>query len=87
MFYPTYKASNKQDDATLLEMGSDEIAYVKKTTSDQLMADFPALPPLESGLQLWALFSAEGVPLALGDDPNGLVVSAEEHHLQTTAVH
>ena len=58
------QAENAVTAHVLRQLGVDELAYVKETTSDQLMASFPALPQLEKGLTLWALFSAEGEPLA-----------------------
>lgn len=41
-------------------LGEGEVAYVRKIRSDDLARSFPALPPIEPGLELWALFGASG---------------------------
>lgn len=38
-------------------LGEGEVAYVRKIRSDELARSFPALPPIEPGLELWALLA------------------------------
>ncbi|GAA5539882.1 DUF1150 family protein [Ochrobactrum soli] len=64
-------------------LGEGEIAYVRKIRSDDLARSFPALPPIEPGLELWALFGASGEPIVLSDVRATALQGAHEHELRT----
>jgi hypothetical protein len=68
-------------------LGDGQIAYMKRTSSDDLARSFPALPPLAPGLELWALFSASGEPILVSDTPDQAIAGAYEQDLRTVTLH
>lgn len=73
--------------AEFAHLGDGQIAYMKKTSSDDLARSFPALPPLAPGLELWALFSASGTPILVSDTPGQALAGAQEQDLRTVTLH
>lgn len=73
--------------AEFAHLGDGQIAYMKKTSSDDLARSFPALPPLAPGLELWALFSASGAPILVSDTPGQALAGAQEQELRTVTLH
>ena len=73
--------------AEFAHLGDGEIAYMKKTSSEDLARSFPALPPLAPGLELWALFSASGEPILVSDTPGQALAGAFEQSLDTVTLH
>jgi hypothetical protein len=71
----------------LAHMGDGFIAYVKPMRSDEAQKLFPQVAGIPSGLQLFALLSAEGAPLLLTDSRDAAVANAWEHKLQTVSLH
>jgi len=71
----------------LAHMGDGLIAYVKPLLSDEAQRLFPQVAGIPSGLQLFALLSAEGAPILLTDSRDAAVANACEHKLQTVSVH
>lgn len=69
------------------QLGDGQIAYMKKTSSDDLSRSFPALPPLAPGMELWALFSASGEPILISDSAAQALAGAHEHDLSTVTLH
>jgi len=67
-------------------LGEGEIGYVRKIRSDDLARSFPALPPIQPGLELWALFGASGEPIVLSDVRATALQGAEEHELRTVTL-
>ncbi len=47
----------------------------------------PAGPPLQPGLQLFALLGADGTPIVLTDSRDAALANALQHELQTVSVH
>ena len=72
---------------TLADIGAGKVGYIRKMTSDEVSARFPDAPQLESGIDLWALFGADGTPILLSDDPSNAYVRAAEDELATVSVH
>jgi hypothetical protein len=68
-------------------LGEGSVAYLKKVTSDDLRGRFPALSDIEPGVELWALFSANGQPILLSDARDRALAGAMENDLTTVAVH
>ncbi|GAB1580661.1 MULTISPECIES: DUF1150 family protein [Phyllobacteriaceae] len=64
-------------------LGAGEIAYMRKMRTDDLARSFPALPPMAPGLELWALFGADGAPIVLSDARANILAGAQEHELRT----
>lgn len=73
-------------DLEFAALGRGEVAYLKKMRSDELKERFPELPPMEAGLDLWALFGAGGEPIVLADVRANALASAFEHELETVSL-
>ena len=71
----------------LASLGEGQIAYMRQMSSDDMRARFPAATAIQPGLKLWALFGADGTPLALSDDRVSIPASADENELQTVSTH
>ena len=71
----------------LAHMGGGFIAYVKPMLSEEAQKLFPQVAGIPSGLQLFALLSAEGAPILLTDSRDAAVANAWEHKLQTVSLH
>ncbi|MEE9314659.1 MAG: DUF1150 family protein [Rhizobiaceae bacterium] len=66
--------------------GINSLAYVRPVMSDDINAQFPQGPELPEGLDLWALFGADGQPIAVADEKSDLLLNAEELDLLTVGV-
>ena len=64
-------------------LGAGQVAYMRKVKTEDLAQNFPALPPMTPGVELWALFAANGDPLALSDQRDTILVGAQEQELRT----
>jgi hypothetical protein len=71
----------------LQQLGDGKLAYIKKMTSDEAMQAFPAIEGLPSGINLFALHSADGTPLALTDSRQAAMGHALGDELEIASVH
>lgn len=71
----------------LAALGEGNLAYLRQMTSDEMRARFPSARSIQPGLDLWALFAADGTPLAVSDDRGSILASASENELQTVSTH
>ena len=71
----------------LAAIGEGNLAYLRQMSSDEMRARFPSARSIEPGLDLWALFAADGTPLAVSDDRGSILASASENELQTVSTH
>lgn len=71
----------------LAHLGGGHIAYVKQMPSEEARKLFPQVEGIPSGLQLFALLSADGTPIVLTDSRDAAVANAWEHQLQTVSLH
>ncbi|SKA03121.1 DUF1150 family protein [Consotaella salsifontis] len=71
----------------LAALGEGDLAYLRQMSSDDIRAKFPAARSIQPGLRLWALFSADGTPLAVSDDRGSILASASENELMTVSLH
>jgi len=71
----------------LAELGVSEIAYIRPMTSSEVMKKFPTVTGLPPQMKLWALFSANGDPLALSDEHGGVLSNAHELELSPVSLH
>ncbi len=71
----------------LADLGSEKVAYVRSMSSQEVMEKFPMVEGLQPGLVLWALFSASGNPLAIADEPAGVLSNAMELDLRPVSLH
>lgn len=86
------------DDSTMIQttpltpaefaaLGTGEVAYLKSMTSDELLRIFPQAPEIQSGLQLFALLSADGAPILVTDSREAATANAWEHDLRMVSLH
>jgi hypothetical protein len=71
----------------LAHLGGGHIAYVKEMASEEARKLFPEVEGIPSGLQLFALLSADGTPIVLTDSRDAAVANAWEHKLLTVSLH
>ncbi|WP_136657586.1 DUF1150 family protein [Nitratireductor sp. XY-223] len=71
----------------LAHLGAGQVGYIRKMTSDEVQERFPGVPKMESGIDLWALFSADGTPLFLSDDQSTAYIKAAEDEISPVSVH
>lgn len=78
------------DDVTEMDLaaiGEGHLAYMRRMSSDEMIRRFPVGNQIEPGLDLWALFGADGTPLAVSDDPGSILQSASQNELETVSIH
>ncbi len=68
-------------------LGEGAVAYVRKISSDDLKARYPGLDEVAPGLDLWALFSANGTPILLTDERDSALAGAFQNDLQAVSIH
>lgn len=68
-------------------LGEGHVAYLRKMTSDDLLARYPGMPNMAPGVELWALFGASGQPILLTDERSEALVGAMENQLVPVALH
>ena len=73
--------------AELAELGMKEVGYIRPITSQEVMEKFSITEGLQPGMNLWALFSANGDPLALSDEPAGVLSNAYDLDLDSVSLH
>jgi hypothetical protein len=71
----------------LAQIGGGKLAYVKHMTSEEVSALYPQAPELEPGLNLFALFGADGTPILLADSEEAAIASAWQQELVTVSLH
>lgn len=65
----------------LASLGTGEVGYIRKMKSDDLQRRFPALSQLAPGLDVWALFAANGVPIILSDRQSAVLEGASDNEI------
>lgn len=73
-------------DIELAHLGEGTIAYVRKITSDDLVARFPGLPHIQSGIDLWAVFGANGQPMMVADEQAVAISAAVNRDLRPVCI-
>jgi hypothetical protein len=68
-------------------LGGGMLAYVREIRSEDVSRLFPQAPPIQPGLQLFALLAADGSPIVLTDSRAAAIANAREHELQTVSLH
>lgn len=71
----------------LAQIGGGKLAYVKNMTSDEVSRLYPEAPELTPGLNLFALFGADGTPILLADSEEAAIASAWQQELVTVSLH
>ncbi len=62
-------------------LGEGAIGYIRKISSDDFMAAWPGMAEMPSGIDIWALFAADGMPILLTDEKSTAVAAAREKEL------
>lgn len=78
---------NAVTEAQLAHLGEGQVAYLRKVTSDDLLGRFPGLADIAPGLELWALFAANGQPILLSDERERAIAGAFENELTPVSIH
>jgi hypothetical protein len=68
-------------------LGDGEVAYIKQLDSDSAERLFPTFDDSPQGIDLFAVLSADGTPLALTDSRNAAIANAIENDLVPLSVH
>jgi hypothetical protein len=71
----------------LAHLGAGEVGYIRKMRSDEVSRVFPEAPDMDPGLDLWALFGADGTPILLTDNRSSTFFKAAEDDLRTVSLH
>lgn len=71
----------------LAHLGSGEVGYIRKIRSEDVPRCFPEAPDMDPGIDLWALFGADGTPILLTDNRSSTFFKAAEDDLKTVSLH
>lgn len=83
----TNKLNTIMSSAELAELGAENVAYIRPISSSEVIEKFPVIEGLQPGQMLWALFAANGDPLALSDQQGGVLSNAHELDLNPVSLH
>jgi hypothetical protein len=68
-------------------LGAGEFGYIRKMRSEDVSKVFPEAPEMSPGMELWALFDADGTPILLTDNRSSTFFKAAEDDLETVSLH
>jgi hypothetical protein len=71
----------------LARIGAGHIAYLRQITGKEMSEAFPNQIEMPRDARVWALFAADGTPLALADSQGAALSNAFSNNLVTVAVH
>ncbi len=74
-------------DAAFRQLGGGSVAYLRRVSSDDVIAAHPGYLDLRPGMKLWALHSADGQPIMLTDSREAAIANATEADLTPMMVH
>lgn len=74
-------------DEQFAHLGGGTLAYLRAIKSEDVSRLFPQAPPVEPGLQLFALLAADGTPIVVTDTRDAALANAFAHELTTVSVH
>ncbi len=80
-------ATAQLTETELAHLGAGEVGYIRKMRLEEVNRCFPEAPDLDPGLDLWALFGADGTPLLLTDNRSSTFFKAAEDDLKTVTLH
>ena len=73
-------------EAELASVGSGHIAYMRQITGEEILRAFPNSVQIPAEARVWALFAADGTPIALSDSQGAALASAFENNLVAVSV-
>jgi hypothetical protein len=68
-------------DTDFASLGAGEVGYIRKMKSEDLTRRFPALSQIAPGLDVWALFAANGQPIILSDQRAAVLEGASDNEI------
>lgn len=68
-------------------LGNGEIAYIRPLKAMDVKKMFPQLTGVPDGIDLFAVYTADGTPLALTDSLNAAIANVMENDLAAVSVH
>jgi hypothetical protein len=71
----------------LAHLGDGRLAYVRQIRSEKIADMFPQAPRIEPGIDLFALYAADGTPIMLTDTLEAAVANAWSQELEPVSVH
>ncbi|HXD46299.1 MAG TPA: DUF1150 domain-containing protein [Pseudolabrys sp.] len=71
----------------LAHLGDGRLAYVRQIRSEKIAEMFPQAPRIEPGIDLFALYAADGTPIMLTDTREAAVANAWSQELEPVSVH
>lgn len=80
-------ASPPFSDEQFAHLGGGTLAYLKAIKSEDVSRLFPNAPPVQPGLQLFALLAADGTPIVVTDTKDAALANAFAQELTTVSVH
>ena len=71
----------------LARMGQGRVAYMRQISGREIAEAFPGTVEIDPEVSVWALFGADGTPLAIANDAGGALSTAFQNDLTPVAVH
>ncbi|MCG6858475.1 MAG: DUF1150 domain-containing protein [Salaquimonas sp.] len=71
----------------LAKLGQGRVAYMRQISGREIAEAFPGTVELDPNATVWALFGADGTPLAIADDAGGALSTAFQNDLTPVTVH
>lgn len=68
-------------DFELAALGKGKVGYIRMMKSDELTWRFPELSNIAPGLNVWALFAANGEPIILSDRRAAVLEGASDNEI------
>lgn len=75
-----------ESEIDLAGLGDGELAYIKEMSTEEARSLFPQVK-IPEGIEIYAVHSADGTPIALTDTRFAAVASAKEQNLELVSVH
>ena len=80
-------ASAPYSEEQFAHLGGGSLAYLRAIRSEDVSRLFPQAPPVQPGLQFFALLAADGTPLVITDTRDAALANAYANELVTVSVH
>jgi hypothetical protein len=74
-------------DEQFAHLGGGTLVYLRATRSEDVSRLFPQAPPVEPGLQLFALHAADGTPIVVTETKDAALANAFANELTPVSVH
>ena len=71
----------------LAKLGGGKIAYIKALTAEEAQSMLPTIAAIPAGTSLYALYAADGTPIALTDSRQAAVRHALGDALEVASLH